>query len=215
MKDIIEIRKKQNDIYERLKKQSGSVSEFATIQGNAIALLLDVSGSMFGDKLDDAKESLINFIDNINLNEYEIGLIAFGGRIQSSKLSNDHLYLKRWINSYMADGATPLMEAIQTAHNKIKNKSNSIMIIATDGQPTDANEGQILEYANKIKISGIRIIVIGIGDDVNKDFLKELASSLEDYHFAKESFKLKQIYQEVANDILALPPGPNNSMIKK
>ena len=60
MKDMIEIRKKQKDIYEQLKKQSRQVSESINIQGNAIELLLDVSGSMYGEKLNDAKESLIS-----------------------------------------------------------------------------------------------------------------------------------------------------------
>ena len=48
-------------------------------------------------------------------------------------------------------------------------------------------------------------LTIGIGEDVNSDFLKRLASSLEDYHFAKASFELKRIYKEVASDLLKLP----------
>jgi len=78
------------------------------------------------------------------------------------------------------------------------------MVIATDGQPTDTSEEDILEYANPIKKRGVWIITIGIGKDVNEDFLKKLASSPEDYHFAKASFELKNIYKEVAN-VLALP----------
>jgi hypothetical protein len=50
---------------------------------------------------------------------------------------------------------------------------------------------------DEIKKNGTRII-IGMGSDINDDFLERLASSNEEYHFAKASFELKKIYKKVA-----------------
>jgi len=97
-----------------------------------------------------------------------------------------------------------MMNAIKVAYEDfLKKKISPIMVIATDGQPTDAAEGEILDYTTSIK-NRVRIITIGIGKDISEAFLKKLASSPEDYHFAGASFELVRIYKEVA-DILALP----------
>lgn len=96
-----------------------------------------------------------------------------------------------------------MMDAIKTAYEEIlmDGRTSPVMVIATDGQPTDASEEEILEYATPIKWDGIPIITIGIGNDVNEDFLKRLASTNKDYHFAKASFELKEIYKKVASGL--------------
>lgn len=201
MKKIVEIRQKQKEVLDRIRKRSVSIA----YSKHAIALLLDVSGSMSGMKIEDAKEALIHFLESINLAENEVGLVAFGDRIRTSEMSQDRIHLETKIKNFEADGDTPMMNAIKTAYeNLLKKKASPVMVIATDGQPTDALEEEILEYASPIKKRGVWIITIGIGKDVNENFLKRLASSPEDYHFAKASFELKKIYKEVA-DVLALP----------
>ncbi|MBA7485079.1 hypothetical protein ES707_20614 [subsurface metagenome] len=197
----IEIRQKQREVLERIRRRTTSI----TYSRYAIVLLLDISGSMSGVKIEDAKKALTHFLKSINLAENEVGLVAFGERIRKTELSQDCTHLETKIESFEAGGGTPMMNAIKTAYEDLlKKRVSPVMVIATDGQPTDAPEGEILEYAIPIKKKGVRIITIGIGKDVNENFLKRLASSPEDYHFAKASFELKKIYKEVA-DILALP----------
>ena len=200
MADIVEIKQKQKEILKRIEKRSAHVrySEYA------IVLLLDTSGSMSGKKIEDAKEAIIDFLRSIDLVESEVGLVAFGGGILTCGLSQNRIPLETKIKNLVVGSETPMMTAVKTAHNLLKEKVNRVMAIATDGQPTDASEGEILDYAASIKKIGTRIITIGIGEDVNQQFLRLLASSPADYHFAKASFELKNIYKEVA-DMLALP----------
>ena len=197
----IEIRQKQREVLERIRERSAYID----YSKYSIVLLLDISGSMAGVKIKDAKEALFHFLRSINLPGNEVGLVAFGERIKTCELSQDRIYLETRIKTFEADGETPMMKAIKAAYeNLLKRKANPVMVIATDGQPTDAPEEEILEYATSIKKKGAWIITIGIGKDVNENFLKGLASSSEDYHFAKASFELKKIYKKVA-DALALP----------
>lgn len=195
-----EIRQRQKEILDRIRRSTSMVySKYA------IVLLLDTSASMSGMKIRDAREALVHFLKSVNPDENEVGVVAFGGKVITNKLSQDRTYLEGEIKRFEASGDTPMMNAIKTTYeNLLKNKLNPIMVIATDGQPTDSSEGEILEYVIPIKERGVRIITIGIGKDVNENFLKGLASTAEDYHFAKAGFELKKIYKEIA-DVIALP----------
>jgi len=198
----MEIRQKQKEVLERIRKMSAYIecSEYT------IVLLLDISGSMSGEKIKDAKEAIIHFLRRTNHTVNEVGLVTFGRLVTPYDFTHDQNRLEAKIKSFEAGGDTPMMKAIMIAFESfLKKKANKpVMIIATDGQPTDAPEEVILEYASSIKGKGVRLITIGIGEDVYENFLKRLASSPEDYHIAKASFELKKIYKEVA-DMLALP----------
>lgn len=121
-------------------------------------------------------------------------------RIITNKLTQNRTQLRRKIKYSITGGATYMMDAIKTAYEEIlmEGRASPVMVIATDGQPTDASEEEILEYATPIKWDGFQIITISIGNDVNEDFLKRLASTNKDYQFAKASFERKKIYKKVA-----------------
>jgi len=196
-----EIERKQNEILSEMKNRSLSTS-FAMY---SIALLLDTSESMAGSKIEDAKKALIHFISSVNLNESEVVVVSFGGDVRIGNLSHDYIYLKKYIESFSADDGTPMFGAIKKAYEQcLKRKLNSIMVLATDGQPNELKE-DILEYAEMMKSKGVRIITIAIGDDADKEFLKKLSSSLSDNYFAKKSEDIEQIFDDI-KDSLALPP---------
>jgi Ca-activated chloride channel family protein len=201
MEEEIELRKNQQELINKLRKRSISRAGL----GYAVVLLLDISGSMTGKKLEDAKEALVHFLKNIDLIGNEVGLIAFGGSVNTVEMSQDYLDLETEIRNFKAGGGTPLYRAIQSAYKKLlMYKTKPVMVIATDGQPTDAPEYMILDYASSIKGRGFWVITIRIGEDANESFLKNLSSSVNDYHFAKDSIALKSIFQNIS-DVLSLP----------
>jgi len=172
---------------------------------HSITLLLDTSGSMCGEKIMDAKDALNSFVQTVDFSQNEIALVAFGKQISwMDKLTQNNDFLCKEIDGLKAGGETPMMHAIQAAHEKVlkKGRARPVMVIATDGIPTDSAEEEILEYTAPIKKSGTWIITIGIGDNVNEEFLEKLASSPEDYHFAKASFELKEIYKNVVSGLV-------------
>ncbi len=88
--------------------------------------------------------------------------------------------------------------ANETLFDEINNVS--LCVIATDGHP-DESQDTILGYACKMKGRGIRIVVIGIGSGIPEDFLRQLASSEDDYFFAKASVELKKIYRKISDGL--------------
>lgn len=185
------------------------------ISGYNIALLVDVSGSMRGKKIKDAKEAIVDFLERINLGREKVVIIAFGEKITKTKLTSDINYLTNKLNQLKARGFTPIMSAMQKAWNVLKKDTKtSLLVLATDGGPTaengHPNKGlttKTLNYGIELKNKGVRIVTIGIGKDAHLDFLKKLSSSRKDYFFVSSSDKLKIKYKEVAKGIVERKSG--------
>lgn len=203
MSDIVESKRRQEDILKKISQESEKYfkPEVEKHPKYTITLLLDISGSMAGKKIGDAKQAIVEFLRRNDLEGSEVGLVTFGAAVKTYELNYEPSFLEENIRHLEAGGETPMMRAIGTAYEIMKDKSNRVMVIATDGHPKDAKEGEILEYASSLKRKGLRIITIGIGEDVNKEFLLSLASSREEYHFAAESFELKRIYKKVGDQL--------------
>jgi tetratricopeptide (TPR) repeat protein len=176
---------------------------------NNVALLLDTSSSMQGQKISDAKEVIIKAVKSIPTKCNAINLIFFGASIQTHSIEPGELLKSRdrLINSISqigADGNTPLMGALNRAWKFLEGRENRIMVIVTDGMPNDALPKAILDYAKSLKNAGCRIISLGIGKgtEINEDFLKKIASRKEDFHlvevdldFKSASYMYVSVYQ--------------------
>jgi Mg-chelatase subunit ChlD len=182
------------------KKKSVSSQTMVSLE-YSVVLLLDTSGSMAGKKLEDAQVALVDFLEHLGTKSNEFGFVAFGEQLKlSNGLTRDMKSLKQGIYNLTASGGTPFMSGLKKAHEEVakKGRARSVLVIATDGIPTDSPEEQILSYAKFIKDSGARIICVGIGRDVNEKFLRALASSPQDYYSAKVSIELTSVYREIA-----------------
>jgi Mg-chelatase subunit ChlD len=152
-------------------------TSFVTDWGK-IYILLDCSGSMKRAKLDQAKTGIINFTRDAFKKGYRVGFIKFSDQAEHlSEPTNDISVLHNVMHDLRGSGATNLMDAIKTAHLKLKgHTSTKVMVIATDGMPDNIKSS--LEAADNAKADGIEIITIGT-DDADKGFLKNLASRTE------------------------------------
>jgi len=191
-----------------------------------IALVIDCSGSMSGSKLHDAKEAALRFVDSIGPNAH-LGLISFGAPDAHirSPLTQDFGSLRQAIERLSADGGTPMSEAIALAREKMfvnVNKTaacstlqnTNIIVLLTDGMPN--NREATRSQADITKQKGIRIIAIGVGDGVDSEYLKQVASSPEDYYFVKESFQLESTFATIATNLateLSVSKGGTHSSV--
>jgi molecular chaperone DnaK (HSP70) len=169
-----------------------------------IALLIDCSGSMSGQKIEDAQNAAIKFSDSVSLGQSKIGVISFGGsRAQNEcNLTSDHKEIKKTVMKLVANGGNPMWDAIDIADNQIFDyscNSKNIIIILADGDPGDANA--TLASAKRVKSKGVRIIAIGVGAGVDEVFLKKIVSSQEDYHFVTDSFQLSETFISIATQL--------------
>ena len=94
-----------------------------------------------------------------------------------------------------------MSHALKIARNNLLSTSNKekVIVILTDGEP-DSPEATMKE-GDLTKNSNIRIIAIGVGNEINFAFLKQLASAPEDYHFVNESFELESTFINIATEL--------------
>lgn len=156
-----------------------------------IILVLDVSGSMQGEKIVQAR-SAVRFIadnlnpqDNFNIIFYNDTVDSLWETLKPYTTENKKEALRK-IERAEADGSTDINSALTKALSQIKDSSRpNYIIFLTDGLPT-AGVTDLNTIAQNVKKSNLhrsRIFVFGVGYDVNAVLLDRLGT--ENYGFAE------------------------------
>ncbi len=186
-------------------------------------------GSLGGnpvEPLNSAKEAAKYFVKQMGENE-KIGFISFANEVKNpidSILTQNFDSVLSAIDAVSIDKSstqyTNIFEAIKNSKQEL-NSSNSregsfkILIFLTDGvatNPRDPNgksEEDDIKYAEKLaleeafaaKKEGIEIYTIGLGQNINESFLKDLASFEKNYFYAPSSEDLLSIYKNISENI--------------
>lgn len=110
----------------------------------SVILVLDVSGSMEGKPLEDAKAAAVSFLDRLGKND-RVALIAFGGEVghegplnpdKEVGFSSNQTEIRTLLESLQAKGTTPLYDAIFKAVRIIATEpvGNRAVMVLTDGR---------------------------------------------------------------------------------
>jgi molecular chaperone DnaK len=140
----------------------------------AVFLLIDVSYSMDGSALIEAKQAANAFVRKSDLAHISIGLIKFGSQAKVvSELTQNAKRINQAINRLKTDGSTNMTDGLKQAYQKLKTfEGPRFMVLLTDGIPDKPK--QAIQEAKKICAKGIKLITIGTGD-ADKKYLKEMA----------------------------------------
>jgi len=140
-----------------------------------VYLAIDCSGSMQGNKLEQAKHGILRFADEALKNGYRVGLISFDteARIICDPVSDIQI-LTSGVRAMRVGGSTNMVKAIKLAHDNLKGlEGTRVIVFATDGMPDNVNAA--IKAAQSAKDNGIDFIAIGT-DDANQSFLGNLAT---------------------------------------
>jgi len=163
-------------------------------------LLIDCSGSMAGDKLNQAKRGASQFAKDALSKGYSTGLIQFDSSTSLlSEPTREISLLERYLSGMIAGGSTNMAAAIRLAHRQFTGKAGfRAMVIVTDGMPDSV--GGSLKAGKDAKKDGIDIITIGT-DDADQEFLKKLSSRADlGIKVSREQFE-----QSIASSAKMLP----------
>ncbi len=168
-----------------------------------IALVIDCSGSMEGREIRDAKKAGVQFLDDIGPSAH-VGLVSFGNpdaHIQMG-LTQDFKKLRRAIESLDAEGGTPMAGAIALTRDQVlvNGENENVLVLLTDGMPNNSNNTK--REAELAKQQGIQMITIGVGNGVDSDYLKQVASTPKDYYFVEESVQLESTFTTIASRLV-------------
>jgi molecular chaperone DnaK len=197
---ILPIKKEKldNDIPDRFMKEP----EFELINSNleekTIYLVLDVSGSMWGEPLEKAKEAAKEFINKLDLDYNKIGIIVFNNHTRVlTKAINNKNTLFTTIDGIYSNGGTNA-NPFNNIYNLLANIDDKrYAVVLTDGQWFRQNEA--IEKAQKCHQNGIEVVAIGFGG-ADKWFLNEISSSDEGSIFTSQE-KLVESFSSIAQEI--------------
>ena len=137
--------------------------------------IVDVSGSMEGEKLEETKRAVIECLKQLDEGD-KFNIIPFESTFRAMNIEsieyNDKNLRKaiHYINSLEADGGTEILAPIRFA--LYENDTEKIILLFTDGQV--GNEDTIIQYVDH-RINKSRIFPFGIDTNVNSSFIKQLA----------------------------------------
>lgn len=113
-------------------------------QGRDTVLVLDVSGSMSGEPLEEMKKSAINFCNELLQDAYNnrVGIVFYDSSIETINLTNDLNYLIDCIDLAYSGSTTNMIGALNAAEDMLDNYGENYnienIIVMADGLP---NEG--------------------------------------------------------------------------
>ena len=148
-----------------------------------VIFVIDVSGSMQGEKIEQAKGALefcVNALstkDRFDIINFSSSINNFQGRLDyagSERKENARYFIQK----LSAAGGTNINEALNSAFRLIEPAKERLttIILLTDGLPTEGETdvSKILQNSRNENKNGVRVFCFGIGYDVNTFLLDKL-----------------------------------------
>ncbi len=145
-----------------------------------ILLVLDTSGSMQGEKIEQAREALVyvlehlNEEDRFNITAFSSGLRQYARGLAAASEAEEAV---EWVERLEAAGGTDINRALLEALADVDEERPAVVIFLTDGLPTEGVTAidQILANVGAAAPDNVRLFPFGLGDDVNTTLLDTLA----------------------------------------
>ena len=166
-------------------------------------LVLDRSGSMVGEKLEEAKAAAIRYVE-VAPDSYQVAVIAFSGHTQTvSGFTNDKALLRSRIQEISSGGPTALQDAIAAALEMLKGrKGRRALLVLTDGMenasvryPSGEGLDRLLQDAAG---AAETISTVGLCADVNEGYLRKFEDTGGLYVSALDTSDLQGIFEKSA-----------------
>jgi Ca-activated chloride channel homolog len=145
-----------------------------------IVLIIDRSGSMEGEKFQQAQDAGKYILQHINENDrfyismFSDRLMSFESRMKNTNKVNDAV---SWINRQSASGSTDINLALLDALSVIDDERPTYVIFLTDGLPTagEVDTDSILKNFSEEVPDNMRFFSFGVGYDVDTTLLDSLS----------------------------------------
>jgi len=178
-----------------------------------VAIVLDRSGSMSGEKLEKAKAAAIMALHRLNRDDI-ISIVAYDDSVNvlvpATRVS-DRENITAAIERLQPGGSTALFAGVSKGAAEVrkfieKNRVNRVILlsdgIANVGPSSPATLG---ELGNSLAKEGITVSTIGLGLGYNEDLMTALARQSDGYHaFAENAGDLARIFDKEFGNVLSV-----------
>lgn len=154
-----------------------------------ICLVLDVSGSMYGDPIGELQKGVQMFFDAIrddDIAQYsaEISIVTFGGPVE--RVLDFYSIQRQEVPQLSASGSTPMGNGVLAALDMLEARKTEYqnagidyyqpwMVLMTDGDATDDISEAVRRTQSLVQAKKLTVFPIAIGDGANMDELGQFS----------------------------------------
>lgn len=178
-----------------------------------IAIVLDKSGSMSGEKIQSAKQAARMAVNLLNENDI-ISIISYDSTVNvivpATKVS-DKQSINRAIDQMRSSGNTALFAGVSKGAAEVrkfldKDRVNRVILLS-DGQANvgPSSPSELGDLGSSLSKDGITVTTIGLGTGYNEDLMANLAGYSDGNHaFVENAEDLAKVFQYEFGDVLSV-----------
>ncbi|EKQ7210327.1 hypothetical protein L378_01698 [Klebsiella pneumoniae MGH 32] len=177
-----------------------------------VVLLLDISGSMSGEKIENLNKAVRDMLDAFAQEEKMeteilVSVITFGDQVEL------HVpYIRasqvQW-QGLQASGMTPMGTALEMAKDMIEDKETTpsrayrpTIVLVSDGQPNDRWERPMEDFILEGRSSKCDRMAMAIGRDADEAVLKRfIEGTPHDLFYAENAGQMHEFFQRVTMSV--------------
>lgn len=172
-----------------------------TIRSFAFSLLVDISGSMSGQKMVHTTRALIMFAEVFHKMEIPYEIVPFDSYAHDMKEFGDKLDEKLKVRlggmTRMANGGTNLLSALQKSELMKQPETNKVCVVLTDGYVSDTGYLD-RNYFRPMAAKNAKSLAIGIG--TSEDEMKRLC--MGNGRNIDNAVKLPDVFVDILKDLI-------------
>jgi Ca-activated chloride channel family protein len=150
-----------------------------------VYLVVDTSGSMEGEKLEQAQAALRSFLDQIKGDTERVGLIEFATYVYPTvdlgEMGANRVALEMAVDRMEAGGDTALLDGVSEAYERLQDLGDSerinAVVVMTDGMENNSStslRGLVSDLEQNYPVQVV-VFSIAYGDDADMDTLRRIA----------------------------------------
>lgn len=189
-----------------------------------VVLLLDVSYSMSGDKIDNLNKAVEDMLDTFAQEEKMeteilVSVITFGGQVDLHVPYTKASQVK-W-HGLQVNGDTPLGTALKMAKAMIEDKETTpsrayrpTIVLVSDGQPNDSWERPLEDFISEGRSSKCDRMAMAIGRDADETVLKRfIEGTPHDLFYAENAGQLHEFFRRVTMSVTMRTRSKNPNLV--
>jgi uncharacterized protein YegL len=191
-----------------------------------VILLLDVSGSMSGEKIDTLYDCVVDMVQSfvdaaVKETMIDVAIITFGENVDLHTPYTSAADLqKNGISRFYAKGMTPLGTALRMAKDMIEDKTvtpshiyRPAILLVSDGQPNDSWRNPLDNFINDGRSKKCQRFAIAIGNDADKKVLAQFTGNPDNVMLADDASDIEKSFEKFSMSVSVRAASKNPNVV--